>query len=145
MVGLRDSLVRLGWVWRLTPHDVDVFMEVYECTNAMGRVMNDWDDESYERLIDAGWIRIVNEIVTDEGGVTKVVKSNTLDSVVKGFCYEMGVFLDIMGEHLQCVVEMVDNEDNCGVFGKNDVYKWIKKSKQVVGVTDELVLGKYIP
>lgn len=154
-------LMLLGHVWGLSPLDIEVFVRIYEEQGVMGYTAV--DGECYERLLDAGWIRVVNEIDTfDEVGegiirgrvmkkwkksVTPVYKCNGLGVIIEGYMREMEEFLDVMGENMVSLLDVGGYEGNCKVASKNDVYKWISKMKRNIEdvVSCELVKGKYIP
>lgn len=148
---LRASLLRLGWLWRLTPHDIGVFMDIYTCNNAMGRVVMDWEWESYDKLLDAGWVRIVNEVMNDDGSVTIVLKSNTLDDIVSGLEAELNAFVLGVEQNIEGVRSLIPVHHNCEVgcrvCGKGEVYKFVKKKEKLSDIIkhDALIVEKYIP
>ena len=158
----KRRLMLLGHVWGLSPLDIEVFVRIYEEQGVMGYTAV--DGECYERLLDAGWIRVVNEIDTfDEVGegiirgrvmkkwkksVTLVYKCNGLGVIVEGYMREMGEFLDVMGENMASLLDIGGYERDCKVASKNDVYKWVtKRQRKLEDVVNAegLTLGKYIP
>lgn len=157
----KRRLMLLGHVWGLSPLDIEVFVRIYEKQGVMGYTAV--DGECYEGLLNAGWIRVVNEIDTfDEVGegvtrgkvmkkwkksVTLVYKCNGLGMIIEGYMREMDEFLGVMGENMVELLGMGKYERDCKVMSKNDVYKWIKQSKKKLSkvVNSDLIKGKYIP
>lgn len=113
----------------------------------MGRVAMDWEWESYNKLIDAGWIRKANEVKDDDGNVTIVLKSNTLESVVNIIELDLDVFIRDVRRHIDGVRQYIGDERMYAVYGKGEVYKYVKKKEKLTDIVEHnaLIVEKYIP
>ena len=131
-----------------------VYVTIYACGSMLGYIARDWEWMSYQHLLDAHWIRQVNTI----GSATKSEKSNTavykatgLLGLVEMYQKEMTTYLGVIHGLLDELVELGSGEvstyeDINAIKGKNDVYTWIRKQEKLVSeVSDQKVLGKYVP